>query len=490
MVLPALSTTIISTIPVVPGNPLGGNYPITGYIFEIKNVTTNQVVELPTVTNKFNLTQTNIFAYDTYYDIRVRAIVNGEEQAYQGTVRRLKTPALASPLLLTSQCDTLLPTIGTVIFSQSVLGATDYEFTLTSTAFTSPSTQAIVKQVNKFALSMMPNYTPAYNTEYFVSVRVKVAGAWSNAGTTTCKVTTPAIPTTQLVATQCPATLTSLSATLTAVNVAYATQYMFKISKVDAPGTFDEKIVIGNPLFQLNNMTAVSADYETAYNVWVKVGTATGWGNYGSSPCIVTTPLTPSVNIVTGPGLTGDCENGFHPASNTTTISTTTYPGARYRFYLKGYNGNTLVYDQYVERTVNNVTLSLFPTIPSTPGYTFYMSVGLKLGAVVVLPKEECLLVLPGMARDNANAGIVKVNFSATAYPNPFANNFVIDVKTRNESAVSVKVYDMIGRLIEQRSVSVSDLETSPIGDNYPSGVYNVIVTQDEEVRTLRVVKR
>jgi hypothetical protein len=28
------------------------------------------------------------------------------------------------------------------------------------------------------------------------------------------------------------------------------------------------------------------------------------------------------------------------------------------------------------------------------------------------------------------------------------------------------------------------------IGDQYPSGVYNVVVTQDEEVRTLRVVKR
>jgi hypothetical protein len=33
----------------------------------------------------------------------------------------------------------------------------------------------------------------------------------------------------------------------------------------------------------------------------------------------------------------------------------------------------------------------------------------------------------------------------------------------------------------------VSDLQ---IGDRYPSGVYNVIVTQGSEVKTLRVVKR
>jgi len=33
-------------------------------------------------------------------------------------------------------------------------------------------------------------------------------------------------------------------------------------------------------------------------------------------------------------------------------------------------------------------------------------------------------------------------------------------------------------------------LETTTIGDSYPSGVYNVVVTQDKDVKTLRVVKR
>jgi len=51
-------------------------------------------------------------------------------------------------------------------------------------------------------------------------------------------------------------------------------------------------------------------------------------------------------------------------------------------------------------------------------------------------------------------------------------------------------VYDMVGRLVEQQEVQVTDLKTSPIGDRYPSGVYNVVITQGEEVQTLRVVKR
>jgi hypothetical protein len=48
----------------------------------------------------------------------------------------------------------------------------------------------------------------------------------------------------------------------------------------------------------------------------------------------------------------------------------------------------------------------------------------------------------------------------------------------------------MVGRLVEQRSVSVNEIETVAIGERYPSGVYNVIVTQGEQTKALRVVKR
>ena len=66
----------------------------------------------------------------------------------------------------------------------------------------------------------------------------------------------------------------------------------------------------------------------------------------------------------------------------------------------------------------------------------------------------------------------------------------MIDVKTNSISSVNLKVYDMVGRLIEQREVRLSDMENTTIGDLYPSGIYNVIVSQDKIVETLRVVKR
>jgi hypothetical protein len=66
----------------------------------------------------------------------------------------------------------------------------------------------------------------------------------------------------------------------------------------------------------------------------------------------------------------------------------------------------------------------------------------------------------------------------------------MLDVKTESQSVVNVKVYDMVGRLIEQREVRTNDLETTTIGDRYPSGVYNVVVAQEDNVETVRVVKR
>jgi hypothetical protein len=47
----------------------------------------------------------------------------------------------------------------------------------------------------------------------------------------------------------------------------------------------------------------------------------------------------------------------------------------------------------------------------------------------------------------------------------------------------------MLGKTIESRSINVSDSESFNIGDNYPAGIYNVIITQGTEVKTPRVIK-
>ncbi|WP_284651858.1 Ig-like domain-containing protein [Flavobacterium terrisoli] len=76
------------------------------------------------------------------------------------------------------------------------------------------------------------------------------------------------------------------------------------------------------------------------------------------------------------------------------------------------------------------------------------------------------------------------------AYPNPYSQTFKLDIQTNNPSDVVVNVYDMVGRLIEHRAVSFNDISNVEIGNGYPSGIYNVTVTQEGKAKTLQVIKR
>jgi hypothetical protein len=80
--------------------------------------------------------------------------------------------------------------------------------------------------------------------------------------------------------------------------------------------------------------------------------------------------------------------------------------------------------------------------------------------------------------------------FHVSAFPNPFARHFSVQIESSSDEQVEMKVYDMIGRQLESHKATVSELCTREIGNNYPSGVYNVVVSQGDKVKSLRMIKR
>lgn len=82
------------------------------------------------------------------------------------------------------------------------------------------------------------------------------------------------------------------------------------------------------------------------------------------------------------------------------------------------------------------------------------------------------------------------IAFDARTYPNPFNNSFKLGINTSDEEAISVQVYDMIGRLIDLKQISVTDIENTELGSNYPAGVYNVVLMQGENIKKLRIIKQ
>jgi hypothetical protein len=66
---------------------------------------------------------------------------------------------------------------------------------------------------------------------------------------------------------------------------------------------------------------------------------------------------------------------------------------------------------------------------------------------------------------------------------------FNFKVNGADEETVSLFVFDMMGRQIEYKVVKVIDVENLSLGQNYSTGVYNVIVSQGMNTKTVRLVK-
>lgn len=74
-------------------------------------------------------------------------------------------------------------------------------------------------------------------------------------------------------------------------------------------------------------------------------------------------------------------------------------------------------------------------------------------------------------------------------YPNPFNNTFKFNVNSSSNENLSIKIYDMLGKLIDNNNTSISEINNLEIGQNFSKGIYNIVVTQGENTKTMRVVK-
>jgi hypothetical protein len=136
--------------------------------------------------------------------------------------------------------------------------------------------------------------------------------------------------------------------------------------------------------------------------------------------------------------------------------------------------------------------LNWFTFKTNVPGYTPNTEYSVRIAVMTAGTwsafGDACIITSPAaIARVN---DITANEFTVEAYPNPYSTEFKLNVITSTEGAVELKVYDMLGKLIEAKSINTIDYISEDLGSAYPAGVYNVIVTQGENVKTLRVIKR
>ena len=129
-----------------------------------------------------------------------------------------------------------------------------------------------------------------------------------------------------------------------------------------------------------------------------------------------------------------------------------------------------------------------------TPGALYNVRVAVMTVGTWSPFGDACEITAPGSQAKGTFAGskeeAVSESLKAAVYPNPTTASFGIDLTTPSQEKVEVKVYDMIGNLLESRNFSIEEMEMQQFGDHYPSGVYRIIVTQGSLVKTLLQIKR
>lgn len=436
----------------------------TAYRFEVTNGATVRFVDSPT--RNFRLNQlTGVVDFGTTYSIRVAVKFGGVWQAY-GPSCTITLPPLTS--LIVSQCGATLASVTTPIWARQMPSATSYRFQVIKGA-----NVATYETVNRyFTLSAIKGY-PAYGTSYGIKAAYKLNGSWVPFGSS-CTVTTPATPgLTKVIDSQCGATLASISTPIWANEIYAATSYRFEVTN----GATVNTIETTNRYFLLSQLPAIT--YGTTYAIRVAYKFSNVWKSFGAS-CNVSTPA----NVNTTKLIDGQCGKTLSSLT-AQVLANEVYLATDYRFEVTD-GANVRTFD-------TNVRYFYFSQLTGggAANTTYSIRVAVKFGGVWQAFGSACSLTTPAAVISRMSApNLSSTAFTAKAFPNPYSSHFTIAIESASDEAVQVKVYDMIGRQLQERKASVSELNTMELGNDYPVGVYNVIVSQGNEVKSIRMIKR
>jgi hypothetical protein len=223
--------------------------------------------------------------------------------------------------------------------------------------------------------------------------------------------------------------------------------------------------------------------YGTTYSIRVATNVEGVWSNYGA-PCNVTTPDLTTANIPITQIRADFCGTTL-AALNTKIPATLVYGAEGYRFEI--INGGVITeYDSsiYLFRLAD-------AGLTVTTGTTYAIRVKAKISGVYGNYGASCNVSTPSpSSRQIAQQQIdVTDEIKISAYPNPSNGFFKLHVDGASNETVSVSIFDMMGRQIENKTINASDLENIALGQNYVTGIYNVIVSQGAITKTVRLVK-
>jgi hypothetical protein len=485
--LPSLSTSVPAVAYMYPGAIN------LKYRYSITNLTTGVTAPDIIQTSRYVTIPAAIHLYGAQYTIKASAVINEEIVPFAGNTITVNGPTVQLITLNIATCGATLASLASTLTANAGLNATGYTFRIRLNDANPSPAYAYSQSATRFVgANSFTGFPLQYGTSYKVAVQytytdpVTSQPVQSGYGAE-CTVNTPSIPLTTMASPSCGSQVLTMNANISAIFASYSTGYQFRIRLFADNGPTPTYYYSAPNTSRFSSLTAfqgITLAYNTAYSISVQYSIAIGtvWSGYGPE-CKLITPLFPTTSLV-------PFQCGLSTATNLNQqLNITPYPGfPHYKVKLDEVSGENIVNSEEREIVYSYFRLSDFSI--AQLGKNYNVSVAIKLGGVFGDYSTACDLFTPGSGNGADWIKTAQNNFVATAHPNPFANNFNLDVKTSSHSVVNIKVYDMMGRIIEQRDVSISDIQTTTIGNQYPSGVYNVVISQEDNVETVRVLKR
>lgn len=504
------------TISVAPGTP-SGNYSITYYVqyidgvcspatataqVKVENETglfyvdsdgdgygdpTAPTVSVPTpgyVANNLDCDDTLDFVYEGATEI----CYNNIDDNCDGIKSEGCVPVIVNMAPSYDNTTLISNSIGVPALPYSYAGATTIEYYFLIINMSTAQSVYVGPQASRFVT--IPSAILMPTTDYTITAAAVINSETLAFLGNTITVSTPNLNPITLSSASCGSSLASLSSTISANPGLNAVSYTFRIrltSDVSPTPTYGYN-TSSSRFIGVNTFSGFPLQNSTSYSVAVSytylinsVPTTTAYG----AECTITTPSVPLIGI-SYPSCGGSI------ALSGQTIAA--FPGTNaldyeFRIRLTSDNGPSPLYYYTAASSSRFSSMNAFIGLTLVAGESYTMSVHYSYLANGIRTwtnyGAECILTTPGAAMR-----MIATPFTAVGYPNPFSNNFNLAIESSSNAVVSIKIYDMLGRMVDTRTSKISELQNTSLGDNFPSGIYTVIIAQEATTQTLRMIKR
>ena len=271
----------------------------------------------------------------------------------------------------------------------------------------------------------------------------------------------------------CGVTITNLTTNIKANYVVGAQGYRFRIRNL----TTNVVLIKDRPVNYFTFSSLPGITLNTTYTVDIALLINNVWQPFYGAPCNVT---------VSNPVSTIGAQCGTTLISMNQWIYATYFSSATgYRFRVTNtVTGGVQIKDQ----TLNRFNFNQLPN--RSFGTLYFVEVALRNTDGTYLPYGPGCNITTNSINREGNLDAISNEFKVITYPNPFVENFKFSLKTSSSGSIQIRVYDMLGKQVDNQNVELSEIENIQMGANYPSGVYNVIVSQGDVIQTVRVIKR